>query len=227
MYLPNNYVMPSCNWMVIVWGRGLVKLIVLSELEVKSIGLLMNQFLFHCDFKLMIVLVSPPVSKDNVERCSWGLVLLLNWIPDGSVIVVTSSLRKVEANLLKAETRSLLKISFTLLGRKTSHYCYTTLHAVMEIWLGAYTRRHAVSVWERGNEKSPPRGSEGEFKWRQVSWHYKRRVWDCGDAGLSDLPHWGRGVKTTQRCRTAAPPSSCSNKGTYRTNRHGSIKLTG
>lgn len=47
-----------------------MKLIVLSESEAKSIGLLMNQFLFHGDFKLMIVLVSPPVSKDNVERCS-------------------------------------------------------------------------------------------------------------------------------------------------------------
>lgn len=63
-------------------------------------------------------------SGDVILRCSCGLVLP-KWIADGSVIVVRFSLRKVEENLLKAETLSLLKVSFSFLVKRKLHITVT------------------------------------------------------------------------------------------------------
>lgn len=67
-----------------------------------------------------------------------GKVLQLSWIPDGSVTIEclqpqTSSLRKLEENLLKPEalfTAENLFCSLFLVLEKTSHHCCTMLHAV-------------------------------------------------------------------------------------------------
>lgn len=80
-----------------------------------------------------------PLSANTMSRnLLVAKVLGLSWIPAGSVMMErlqpqTSGLRKLEEKAETLFTPGNLFYPLFLVLEKASHYCYTTLHAVMEI----------------------------------------------------------------------------------------------
>lgn len=176
----------TCDWTVTVWGRGLVNCHSLFrmtsssvwvgneskhkgnitsgqwvELIFTSFGRWLNGWNGH----------SVGLSLCQQTQC-WGIFLLLKCLgwagfqPDQWWWNVSSRRPPAWGNWKKKQRHfSLLEISFTLSFLSWKNFTLLLHHTSRchGNLIGAYMRRHAVSMWERGNEKSPPRGSEGEF----------------------------------------------------------------